>query len=221
MTGTAQRRAGESFAGWFERRLRALGAGTHDRIETTPPGFRPASVLAPFWRVGDRVEVALTLRTQTLSSHRGQISFPGGRRDPDDPDLAWTALRETHEELGIPPDAVDLIGRGDDAWSIQRYVVATHMGWLEGRPDFVPSPAEIERVIVADVETLMDGGVHRVQRMRREGVSFAVHYFEVGDDTVWGLTGNILYGLFQKVRGAPIADESRGSVTLTRFLGAT
>ena len=221
MSGGAARRAGEPFDSWFARRLESLRGYTPQEIVRPPDGFRPAGVLVPVWRDEGRVEMALTLRTRTLSSHRGQISFPGGRRDPEDASIVATALRETEEELGIPADDVRIELRLDDAWSIQRYVVAPHVGWLPQRPEFVPSPAEIERIIVADVETLMAPERHRIERVHQGGVGFDVHYFEYEGDTIWGLTGGILYTLFQLVRGEPIAEESRGAHTLSRFLGAS
>lgn len=221
MSAGVSRRPGEGFDAWFLRRLEGVQDYVPQRIGTFPAGFRPAGVLIPVWRREGRVEMALTLRTQTLSSHRGQISFPGGRRDPEDVSIAATALRETEEELGIPADRVRVRMRLDDAWSLQRYIVAPHVGWLDEPPAFVPSPAEIERVIVADVEALMSPACHRIQRVRQAGVGFDVHYFEYEGDTIWGLTGGILYTLFQLLRGEPIADESRGAHTLSRFLGAS
>lgn len=213
-------RSGQSFASWFRERTSTLRQREIERIAVRPEGFREASVLVPFWEREGRVEVALTLRTAHLSSHSGQISFPGGRRDPEDESLEATALRETEEELGIPPDIVRDVARFDDAWSVQRYVVATHVGWLDRRPEFVPSPAEIERVIVADVEALMFGGLHRAVRMKRGAARFDVHYFDYEGDTIWGLTGGILYGLFETLRGREVEATSRGAATLAQFLGA-
>ena len=216
--GVSQPLPGQGFAPWLRERTASLSERAYERIDASPPGFRAASVLVPMWEHEGRVQVALTLRTAHLSAHSGQISFPGGRRDPEDTSLMATALRETEEELGIPSAAVKDIVRFDDAWSIQRYIVATYVGWLEERPTLVPSPHEIERVIIADVEELMFGGLHRVVRMKRGGARFDVHYFDVGDDTVWGLTGGILYGLFEAVRGRELAPSSRASVTLAQFL---
>lgn len=215
----AGRRRGESFRGWFERRLDALSTRSHRPIDPMlAPDFRNASVLAPFWGEGDRVNLALTLRTQTLGSHRGQISFPGGRVDASDPGPEAAAIRETNEELGIPADSIAVVARLDDAWSIQRYLVSTYVGWLDGRPEFVPSPAEVERVIVADVERLMDPQLHRRKHMTERSHRFVIDFFDYDGDVIWGLTGGILATFFRLLRGEVPGPEADGPETLSRFL---
>ena len=180
-----------------------------------------ASVLAPFWGEGDRVQLALTLRTQTLPSHRGQVSFPGGRMEAHDPTPAAAALRETQEELGIEPSDVSVVARLDDAWSVQKYLVSTHLGWLQSRPEFDPSPAEVERVIIADVERLMAPEIHRAKIMEERSQRFKIDFFDYEGDVIWGLTGGILATLFKLVRGESLGPEAHGPETLTRFLGST
>lgn len=216
---TASRASDESFRDWFERRLQVLSQRPYRPIASDlAPGFRPASVLAPFWPEGDSVSLALTLRTQTLPSHKGQISFPGGRVDLSDSSSEEAALRETQEELGIHPSAVSLVARLDDAWSIQKYLVAPHIGWLETRPEFDPSPHEVERVIVADVERLMSPDIHQAREMQERSHRFLVDFFDYDGDIIWGLTGGILATLFRLLRGETLGPESKGPETLTRFL---
>lgn len=215
---TVARRADEPFAEWFRRRLSAVVEEDSSGIDRgLAPEFKDAGVLAPFWREGDGVRLALTLRTAHLSSHKGQISFPGGRRDEGE-SLLDAALRETEEELGIPRSAVEVLGGIDDAWSIQGYFVSPYIGWLAGRPAFVPSADEVERVIVADVEKLMRPSVYRRHRMRHGSGTFYVHYFDYEGDVIWGLTGGILNRLFRQIRGQSVVDASDGEAGLRRFL---
>jgi 8-oxo-dGTP pyrophosphatase MutT (NUDIX family) len=217
---TASRVPGEPFREWFERRLLTLSERQYRPIASDlAPDFRPASVLAPFWAEGDAVNLALTLRTQTLPSHKGQISFPGGRVEDSDLSSAAAALRETQEELGIHPSRVSVVARLDDAWSIQRYLVAPHIGWLDGRPEFEPSPGEVERVIVADVERLMNPEIHHARQMQERSHRFLVDFFDYDGDIIWGLTGGILATFFRLMRGEPLGPESEGPETLSRFLG--
>jgi len=184
-----------------------------------PPHFRIASVLAPFWPSDDGgVRLALTLRPTSLSSHKGQISFPGGRRDPSDPDLAFTALREANEELGISPSAVRQMVRLDDAWSVQGYLVAPHVGWLDHAPSIVPSPAEVERVIIADVEALMRPEIHRPQIVEHGGQRWTVHYYHYEGDVIWGMTAGILSRLFRLLHAEPLLEDSVGVDSLRRFV---
>lgn len=220
MNVTPERLAGESFGAWFERRLRALtrteSGGVLGR-DGLPETFKEAAVLAPFWRSGDSVQVALTLRSANLSSHRGQVSFPGGRRDPTDGSARAAALRETEEELGIVPESVEVLTRLSDAFSINGYVVSPFVGWLETEPAFRPNPAEVARVIVADVERLMAPEIHRCEVLTRGGERYPVHYFDYDGDVVWGLTGGILHGLFRRVRGEVI-EPADGLASLRRYL---
>ena len=219
MMTTPERGRTESFRGWFERRIHALAERPHRPIAPElAPGFRMASVLAPFWGEADRVYLALTLRTQTVPSHSGQVSFPGGRMEPEDASPEAAALRETNEELGISPDAVSVVARLDDAWSVQKYLVSTHIGWLPGRPEFEPSPEEVERVIVADVERLMSPEIHRAKIMEERSHRFKIDFFDYEGDVIWGMTGGILATLFKLVRGETLGSEAHGPETLTRFL---
>lgn len=209
----------------FVARFRGRLVGLRERLpcrverELVPAHFREASVLLPFWPDGDTVRVLMTLRQPTLSAHAGQISFPGGRRDATDLDLRHTALRETHEEVGIAPDQVGLVMPFDDAWSIQGYLVSSWVGWLDTAPVVLPNPAEIERVIVADVRELMDPNLHRVEHVTRLGVTYPIHFFDYRGDVVWGMTAGILHALLLWVQGLPIPPEQDGRGMLLRYLG--
>lgn len=215
--GRAER---QPFAGWLEERLKALGGRSPRTIDDSavPTAFRRAAVLLPLWRQGNTFETVLTLRTQHLSSHRGQISLPGGAIDPEDASREAAALRETWEELAIAPERVDVRMRLDDVWSIQRYHVTPFVGLVDERPRMVPNEHEIERVIVADLERLMDPECHTVQTVRRGGSSFDIHYFDYDGDVVWGLTGAILHGFFELLRGRDLPADELGAQTLRRFL---
>jgi 8-oxo-dGTP pyrophosphatase MutT (NUDIX family) len=212
---------GAAFADRVEAKLEQLASWDAPRIPDAeiPDTFRRASVLVPLWRDGDRIRVLFTLRTQHLSSHRGEISFPGGRRDPADGSLVATALRETAEEVGIRASDVRICGRLDDAWSIQSYHVTPWVGWLDAPPRLVPEPGEIARTIVSDLETLLAPGVWRRTRLRRGDGAFDVHYYDLDGDVVWGLTGGIVYRFLAWLRDEPVPDATRPRTTLRRFLG--
>ena len=212
--------AGPQFADWLRQRTAALGSRTPTLIgwPPAPPNFRPSAVLIPLWEQGGRVFTALTLRSARLNAHAGQISFPGGRRDPEDPSLLHTALREAHEELAILPESVEVHGALDDAWSIHSYVVTPWVGWLDKPPVLVPEPSEIERVIVADVEQMMQPGVYSRREIERGSARFAMHAWQVGEDNVWGLTGGLLYQFFCHLLDRTVEPESQGLLTIQRFL---
>src|SRR5579859_4110949 len=101
---------------------------------------RAAAVLAPIYAVEGRPQLIFTLRSADLSSHRGEISFPGGSRDPDDRSLEQTALRETEEELGLDPARVAVLGPLPAVFAaVSNFVITPYVGWLgEGLPELRP-----------------------------------------------------------------------------------
>lgn len=183
-----------------------------------PEGFKQAAVMIPLWEDRGTVLTALALRPTTLSSHSGQIAFPGGRFDETDADLRATALREANEEFAIDPQLVEFVVRLDDAWSIQRYAVAPFVAWLREPPTLVAAPAEVARLIVVPLVHVYAPEVHRTVDVERFGIRFVMHEYHLGDDRVWGLTGSILYGFWCALHGRTVEPESSGPETLRRFM---
>jgi len=183
--------------------------------ECLPADCHPAAVLIPLWPTATgNVEVVLTRRTETLPTHRGQVSFPGGRHQAQDDSLERTALREAGEELGIPDSAITVMGRLDDAWSFQGHHVVPYVGWLESRPAMQPDPGEVAEVIIADVEMLRQPGTTRRHRHERDGHVHYGHAFEWDGGYVWGLTADILLELLLWFDERP---SNRGDLRLARM----
>lgn len=161
---------------------------TRDRVVLDRPG-RPAAVLLPLFDRSGTPHLILTKRTTTLPAHPGQISLPGGGRDPGDTDLRMTALRETHEELGIDPEMIEIIGELDDVATFQsQFIVTPVIGVLREVPDIRPNPDEIDRVMevaVADVLAI-DARLPPTPTLRE------LRYPLAGED-VWGATARILH----------------------------
>ena len=180
--------------------------------DSVPPDHKMAAVLLPFWASGeDSVEVVFTRRPETMSSHAGQVSFPGGRVDADDESLAAAALREAEEELAIDPSLVTIMGRLDDAWSIAGHHVIPFVGWLEQRPHMEANEAEVAEVLVADVETLMKPETACLHEHVFRGVNRRTHAFNWDGGYVWGLTADILLEMLLWVKQEP---SSRGPMRL-------
>jgi len=181
-----------------------------------PPDCLPAAVLLPLWPGPDGgVRIALIRRTNVLPTHRGQVSFPGGRRQPDDPDLRATALREAAEELGLNPGGVTVMGRLDDAWSSHGHHVVPWVGWLETRPTLTPDPGEVAEVIIADLELLSRPETACRHELRRDGRLYHSHAFAWEGGYVWGMTADILLELLLWINGEP---SNRGEMRLARML---
>ncbi len=151
-----------------------------------------AGVLVPLFRAGEGVELLFTRRTDTVLTHKGQISFPGGQREPSDASLVGTALRESYEEIGLDPTRVQVLGELDDMFtSISGFVVTPVVGLVTGTPsDLTLAPAEVKSIFTVPVDRL--AGVHTTESRDFDGKSYQIHYFRVGHDVVWGATGYIV-----------------------------
>jgi 8-oxo-dGTP pyrophosphatase MutT (NUDIX family) len=183
---------------------RALsGAGTPRRspLEGTP--VRASAVLAPLYEHDGETIVILTRRAQTLRTHRGEVSFPGGGAEPGDVDLWATALRESWEEIGLDPSLVTRIGELDHLQTVtSRSYILPFVGVLPGRPDLVADPAEVELVVHVPLRELLTDGVHHEERWGLPPLDHPVHFFEVVGDTIWGATAAMLVNLLTVIATA-------------------
>lgn len=150
-------------------------------------------MLAPLYEVDGELHVMLTRRTWDLRSHRGEVSFPGGRQD-DGEHLVATALREANEELALDPDSVEIVGELDHLATItSRSFIVPYIGVLPGRPEVTPNRAEVDAVLHVPVVELLDPAVFREERWPfPDGSERAIFFFELVGDTVWGATGAML-----------------------------
>jgi 8-oxo-dGTP pyrophosphatase MutT (NUDIX family) len=169
-----------------------------ERLVLDDRSGRPAAVLVPLYDRDERPHIILTKRATNLPAHPGQVSLPGGQRDPEDPDLRTTALRETFEELGIDPAAVAIVGELDDVATFQsQFIVTPVLGVLDAAAQPRPNPGEIDRVMevpVADILAI-DASLPAEPSLRE------LRYPLDGED-VWGATARILRGFAAIARDA-------------------
>jgi 8-oxo-dGTP pyrophosphatase MutT (NUDIX family) len=155
-------------------------------------------VLVPLFLVGDVPHVVLTRRRDDLRRHAGEISFPGGRQDPEDADLRATALREAEEEIGLAPDGVDVVGALQPTPTIATdYAVYPFVGLIEPGQTWRPAEAEVAEVLELPLRALRDGYGRR--RMLRRGIPFRTDTYVVDDHLVWGATARMLADLFDRL----------------------
>ncbi len=199
-----------SFIDRVKTRLHALSTRVpHEFPEgDIPEMFRRASVLIPFWEERGSIKLAAIVRSSTAPTHAGQVAFPGGRIDESDADAVAAALRETHEEIGIPPEDVHVFGRLDDAWAMGKFHLIPHVGWIDGVPDIRANPHEVEKAIIADLEPLMDPAARVPREVTHNGRTFTSHIFELPGATLTGLSADLFYELLLWLRGEP---SSRGA----------
>ena len=141
----------------------------------------------------DGPALVFTKRTDKVGSHRGQISFPGGRVDPGDAGFLEAALRETEEEIGVPSPSVEPLGALDDTETVATQFIITPWVGLVARPvAWQPDGQEIEKVLEVPVTALLDRGNFRVEHWARDGVTRPVYFYDYEGETIWGATARIL-----------------------------
>ena len=163
------------------------------RRRVVPPG--PLVRAAVLVSIVDRGEACLVFaqRTDRVGHHAGQISFPGGRIDPEDADDLAAALREAHEEVGLEPARVEPLGLLDDTETVAtQFVITPFVGLVRGPVVWRPDGEEIEKVIEVPVAALLERGCFRVERWERDGVARDVYFYDYRGDTIWGATARIL-----------------------------
>jgi 8-oxo-dGTP pyrophosphatase MutT (NUDIX family) len=160
-------------------------------------GDRLAAVLLP---VVDGDRLVFTRRTEHLSRHPGEISFPGGLRHDEDDDLAVTALRETEEELGVPRDAVELLGSMAPVHTfVSAILIAPFVGLLDDAVAFRPNAGEIAAVLRYPIAEL--DAVETTVEWPRDGRVYRGFAYPMADgNTIWGATATILHGLLSILR---------------------
>jgi 8-oxo-dGTP pyrophosphatase MutT (NUDIX family) len=180
-------------------RLDGVLLNARDAAALDVHGRTDAAVLVPLFLDDDgRPSVVLTRRREDLRRHPGEISFPGGRQDPEDADLCATALREAHEEIGLDPGGVELVGALQPTPTIAtNYAVYPFVGLIEPGQDWRPAEAEVAAVLELRLADLRAGYGRR--RMLRRGVPFRTDTYVVGDDLVWGATARMLADLFDRL----------------------
>lgn len=167
--------------------------------ETSP--MSAAVMIVIFADRRERLNLALTLRNAALRGHSGQVSFPGGRQDPEDANLAETARRETFEEIGIRGDALQILGELPSF-----YIPASHFKVLpivarfDGLPAFAPNPAEVADVFCFGLDELLQPEYKRVEQRQIRGVEARVPYYAVRGHKVWGATAIMLSELECRLR---------------------
>ena len=156
-----------------------------------------ASVLIPLLESEGELFVLLTQRSEHLRSHAGQVSFPGGKQDTQDANSLETALRETHEEIGLPPEKVEIIGTLDQILSLHYYLVTPFVALIPD--DFVPIPntGEIEAVFKVPLTFFMNGDNHWTEEFKTPIATVLAHHFDFQGYDIWGLTAKLILRLLE------------------------
>lgn len=171
--------------------------GDHDlNPDMRPPGpLRPAAVLVPLVERDAGLTVLLTQRTAHLHAHAGQISFPGGAFEPDDADAVAAALRETEEEIGLPPGDVEILGRLDTYVTRTGFEVTPVVGLIRPPVHLRPDPFEVADVFEVPLTFILDPANPQQHSRDLLGRPRFFYAFPYEDRYIWGATAGMLLNL--------------------------
>jgi 8-oxo-dGTP pyrophosphatase MutT (NUDIX family) len=192
-----------------------------DTVRPAPADEMPAAVLVPLFLAGEAADphLVFTRRRADLKRHAGEISFPGGRRDPGDADLAETALREAEEEIGLPRTEVRLLGQLPPTSTFAtNYVIHPFVGLIPEGLAWRLSAREVDAVLELPIRTLRAGRTRT--RMERRGITFETDAFLVDEHLIWGATARILENLVEQLdSSAGVGDGVLDRAALARRAG--
>jgi 8-oxo-dGTP pyrophosphatase MutT (NUDIX family) len=188
-------------------------AGLRQRLKRTPPAFSvygdddrresgaavptAAAVLVPIVEHPSGLTVIFTKRTSHLKAHSGQVSFPGGRAEPEDPTPEFTALREAQEEIGLAIDKVEVLARLPEYHTRTGFLVTPVVGLVAPPLALVPDPREVEEVFEVPLAFLLDPANHRRETRELQGRTVGYYAMRYGAHTIWGATAGMLLTLYR------------------------
>jgi len=152
----------------------------------------PSAVLILLYPKNNTFNFILTLRSNKVESHKGQISLPGGVQEKNE-SLEQTALRETNEEIGVLPKIIELLGNLSTIYiPFSGFNIYPYVGWTESVPDLQASEDEVEKIIEVSIDELIDDTNQRKKNTTIRGVPVTMPYFNLNNEIVWGATSMIL-----------------------------
>ncbi|MEM7658261.1 MAG: CoA pyrophosphatase [Bacteroidota bacterium] len=180
----------------------AMTSRPYDRAMEPSADHRTGGVLALLYSVEGILHMVFMKRTEDGRVHSGQVSFPGGKVEPEDESPVHTALREAEEELGIPANEVQVIGQLTPMYiPPSNFLVYPTVGFLPQRPDFVPSPLEVAAVIETPLAHLLDANTQHMATIHLpQHGAFQAPAFEVPPYQIWGATAMMLNELLMVIR---------------------
>ena len=160
-----------------------------------------SSVLVLLYPEGNQLFTCLTKRPSTMKYHPGQISFPGGKVEKEDVSPLMTALREAHEEVGIHPASVEILGKLSDLYvEVSRFSIQPFLAWADKRPDFLVDFGEVEQLIIFPISDFVASETIAETKIETQSGSLSVKYYPFNGEIIWGATAMILTELLEILR---------------------
>ena len=157
---------------------------------------RPAAVLIPIIEREATASILFTQRTEHLPTHAGQISFPGGKMEPGDANLADTALREAREEIGVAPEFIEIVGFLDDYITSTGYRISPLVAILREGYSITPDRSEVADIFDVPLSHLMNAENHEMHAREWRGVKRIFYAIPYGERFIWGATAGMLRNLY-------------------------
>ena len=167
------------------------------------PSLIPAGVMLLLYPKDGEYCILLNKRTNHVEHHKGEISFPGGSKDEEDATLLDTALRETHEEMGIRPQDIDVLGELDDTPTNSRFLINAYVGTIPYPYDFKPSAIEVAEVLEVPVSVLMDESTIREEVRIIDGELVNRPAYSWRKHLIYGATARVLTRFMELLDTAP------------------
>jgi 8-oxo-dGTP pyrophosphatase MutT (NUDIX family) len=187
-------------------------AALRERLRRTPPAFSvygdddtgrlaaavtAAAVLIPIVDHPSGLTVVFTQRTSHLKAHSGQVSFPGGRAEPEDPTPEFTALREAQEEIGLAMERVEVLARLPEYHTRTGFRVTPVVGLVAPPLELRPDPREVDDVFEVPLAHLLDPGNHLRETRELQGRTVGYYVMRHGGRTIWGATAGMVVNLYR------------------------
>jgi len=187
----------ESIRGALSRRLK--------HIEKAP-GYTPSAVLIPLYVKEGECCLVFTRRTEMVNHHKGQISFPGGGRHPEDATLMHTAIRESWEEIGLKPEHIEILGELDDiATYTTNFVISPYVAAIPYPYQFRLNAYEVDQIIEVPLSVLFDPNNFSQEVVSLGDKLILQYFYRHGDQVVYGATARILKQFLEILADAPQA----------------
>ena len=181
--------------------IRRLLAGYEPIPQEPDPPLPPAGVLLILHERPNGPHIIFQKRTDSVRDHKGQISFPGVATDPEDESVLHTALRETHEEIGVHPTHVEVLGQLDDMVTVSNFRVTPYVGWLDRYPyEWQFSHHEVAYLLEVPLDHLRDPRNLVPDRRIINGREYEFQSYQFGDDLIWGATARMLGNFLDLLR---------------------
>lgn len=162
-------------------------------------GYSRAAVLVPLIPTGNSFELLFTKRTESVETHKGQISFPGGMVDAADRDIFHTALREAYEEIGLTDSCIEIVGMLDDMATPTGFIITPVVGVIQELPELAPNNDEVAEVFRVGLDFFSQPSNGRTELREFHGRKHEVWYFDWNSRIIWGATAMMIRSLLKKL----------------------